>query len=79
MTVPTPQPRINAIATAVPATECDASYHRWARRQLAGKREADLLERMMQRSGIGRRFTVLPDDGSHEVEGTFYGATEPPS
>lgn len=79
MIVPAPQPRINAISTAVPATECDASYYRWARRQLEGKREADLLERMMQRSGIGRRFTVLPDDGSHEVEGTFYGAPEPPS
>jgi len=79
MTVPSPQPRINAIATAVPTTECDASYRRWARRQLAGKREADLLERMMQRSGIGRRFTVLTDDGSHEVEGTFYGAEQPPS
>jgi predicted naringenin-chalcone synthase len=79
MTVHMPQPRINAIATAVPATECDASYYRWARRQLEGRREADLLERMMQRSGIGRRFTVLADDGSHEVEGTFYGAPEPPS
>ena len=79
MTVTTPIPRINAIATAVPATECDASYYRWARRQLEGRREADLLERMMQRSGIGRRFTVLTDDGSHEVEGTFYGAPDPPS
>lgn len=79
MTVPTPQPRISAITTAVPSTECDASYYRWARRQLEGRREADLLERMMQRSGIGRRFTVLTDDGSHEVEGTFYGAPEPPS
>ena len=79
MTVTTQIPRINAISTAVPTTECDASYYRWARRQLEGRREADLLERMMQRSGIGRRFTVLADDGSHEVEGTFYGAPDPPS
>ena len=79
MTVTSPIPRIHAISTAVPATECDSSYYRWARRQLEGRREADLLERMMQRSGIGRRFTVLTDDGSHEVEGTFYGAPEPPS
>ena len=61
MTVPSPQPRINAIATAVPDVECDASYHAWAQRQLEGRREATLLDRMLQRSGIGRRFTVLPD------------------
>ena len=34
MTVPTSEPRINAIGTAVPAVECDASYHAWALRQL---------------------------------------------
>src|SRR3990170_9026441 len=77
MTVP--QPRINAIGTAVPAVECDASYHAWALRQLEGKREAGLLERMMQRSGIGSRFTVLPDAATQEREGSFYAAEQPPS
>ncbi|HYD24189.1 MAG TPA: type III polyketide synthase [Croceibacterium sp.] len=74
-----PAPRINAIAAAVPATECDASYHAWALRQLEGRREATLLERMLQRSGIGRRYTVLSDADTHEEQGSFYGGAEPPS
>ncbi len=77
MTVP--PPRINAIATAVPAVECDASYHAWALRQLEGRREAGLLGRMMQRSGIGSRFTVLPAAATQQAEGSFYAAEEAPS
>src|SRR5687767_7720045 len=77
MSVPTP--RINAIATAVPAVECDASYYAWAMRQLEGRREATLLGRMMQRSGIGSRFTVLPAAATQEAEGSFYAGDEPPS
>src|SRR5688572_9466638 len=79
MTVPMSQPRINAIATAVPAVECDASYHAWALRQLEGRREATLLGRMMQRSGIGSRFTVLPDAAEQIAQGSFYAAEVPPS
>ena len=79
MTVPSPQPRINAIATAVPDVECDASYHAWAQRQLEGRREATLLDRMLQRSGIGRRFTVLPDADKQLAEQSFYAAPAPPS
>ncbi|MEO6152378.1 MAG: type III polyketide synthase [Croceibacterium sp.] len=71
-------PRINAIATAVPTTECDASYQTWAQGQLAGKREAALLERMLQRSGIGHRFTVLSDADANQAQGSFYGGDEPP-
>src|SRR5207253_8082961 len=70
-------PRINAIATAVPATECDGHYHAWAHRQLEGKREAALLDRMLQRSGIGSRFTVLSDRDTHETEGSFYAGSPP--
>jgi predicted naringenin-chalcone synthase len=77
--VPPPQPRINAIATAVPASECDATYNAWAKRQLEGRREAGLLDRMIQRSGIGRRFTVLSDAQTYEAEGSFYDVAEPPS
>ena len=77
--MPTPQPRINAIATAVPASECDATYNAWARRQLEGRREAGLLDRMIQRSGIGRRFTVLSHDETYPSEGSFYDVPEPPS
>lgn len=78
MTMLETQPRINAIATAVPASECDATYHAWAMRQLEGRREAGLLERMMQRSGIGRRFTVLSHDSTYQAEGSFYDVPEAP-
>jgi alpha-pyrone synthase len=77
--VTVPSPRINAIGTAVPAVECDASYHAWALRQLEGRREAGLLGRMMQRSGIGTRFTVLPAAATQQAEGSFYAAEEAPS
>lgn len=73
-----PQPRINAIATGVPTSECDATYHAWAARQLEGQREAQLLERMMKRSGIGRRYTVLSSNERYRSEGGFYDVPEPP-
>lgn len=79
MSVTRPAPRITAIATAVPASECDATYHAWALRQLDGGREAALLERMMQRSGIGHRFTVLSGDRTYRAEGGFYDVPDPPS
>lgn len=71
-------PRINAIATAVPACECNQRYAEWARRQLP-EREAALLDRMLQRSGIGNRFTVLsPAAGDPSTVG-FYAGAEAPS
>ena len=73
-----PSPRINAIATALPASECNDRYSDWARRQI-GEREAALLDRMLQRSGIGMRFTVLSDDDTHETAGSFYAGPEAPS
>lgn len=76
MTVPTP--RINAIATAAPVSECNATYNAWSMRQLEGRREAALLERMIQRSGIERRFTVLSNDDTYRAEGSFYDVPEPP-
>lgn len=78
LTVQTVEPRINAIATAVPPSECDASYHAWAARQLESRREAALLERMLQRSGIARRFTVLSGEAAYRSEGGFYDVPEPP-
>jgi predicted naringenin-chalcone synthase len=78
VTVPQPQPRINAIATAVPDSECNDRYGAWARRQL-GEREGALLERMLQRGGIGKRYTVLSEDDTHEAAGSFYARNEPPS
>lgn len=79
MSVPTLEPRINAIATAVPTSECDVTYRNWAARQLEGRREAQLLDRMMQRSGIGRRYTVLSRDNAYRSEGGFYDVPEAPS
>jgi alpha-pyrone synthase len=73
-----PAPRINAIATAIPASECNERYGDWARRQL-GEREAALLDRMLHRSGIGNRYTVLSEDDTHEAAGSFYARPEPPS
>ena len=72
-----PEPRINAIATALPASECNDRYSEWARRQL-GEREGALLERMLVRSGIGKRFTVLSEDDTHQAAGSFYAPPEPP-
>src|SRR5688572_1069779 len=78
MTVTRPEPRIIAIATAVPASECNTRYSDWARRQL-GEREAGLLDRMLHRSGIGNRYTVLSEDDTHEAAGSFYARPEAPS
>lgn len=78
MRVTRPAPRINAIATAVPTSECNSRYSDWARRQL-GEREAGLLDRMLQRSGIGNRFTVLSEDDTQEAAGSFYARPDPPS
>lgn len=57
---------INAIATAVPAHEVHSRFDAFARRQITDRRRA-LLDRMSQRSGIERRYSVLqpahdPDD-----------------
>ncbi|KRA83060.1 type III polyketide synthase [Altererythrobacter sp. Root672] len=73
-----PVPRINAIACALPASECDATYNAWALRQLEGRREVTLLERMLQRSGIGRRFTVLSSAETYQAEGSFYDTADAP-
>lgn len=37
-----------------------------------------MLQRMMQRSGIEHRYTVLSDAGTYREEGGFYDAPEPP-
>ena len=78
MGVTKPEPRINAISTAVPTSECNNRYGDWARRQL-GEREAGLLDRMLHRSGIGNRYTVLSEDDTHQAAGSFYARPEPPS
>lgn len=72
-------PRIARIATAVPDLDFEQDYRRWALRQLGGKREAQLYERMAQRSGIEHRWSVLsPEDAKLELGEGLYGADDPP-
>ncbi|WP_174274052.1 type III polyketide synthase [Sphingomonas bacterium] len=51
---------INRIGTAVPENEVHALFVGWARARLEGTREAALFDRMADRSGIKRRWSVLP-------------------
>ncbi len=67
----TPVARIEAIATASPATDFDADYRRWANDRLKGSRDAKLFERMAERSGIDHRWSVLGEDARLDP-GRFY-------
>ncbi|WP_242126507.1 type III polyketide synthase [Sphingobium sp. Sx8-8] len=74
--------RINAIGCAVPAQEMHASFVRWAIGQLDDARERQLFTRMAERSGIGRRWCVLPltaEGGSPVDPGGFYAGAMPPT
>ncbi|MEE4212782.1 MAG: type III polyketide synthase [Parvularcula sp.] len=53
---------VNALHVAVPSTPCHELFKTFARRQVRD-REAPLLERMMSRSGIEERYSVLTADG----------------
>lgn len=50
--------RLNAVSTALPDTEVHEIFKDFARRQITDRRRV-LLERMMSRSGIERRYSVL--------------------
>lgn len=70
--------RINAIASASPATDVEADYCRWAQDQLSDPREAKLFARMAERSGIEHRWSVLGDEASLEP-GRFYTRDSAPT
>jgi alpha-pyrone synthase len=77
-----PTARINAIGTAVPDHDIHHAFIGWAGRQIAGERERALFSRMASRSGINRRFAVLPpqaDGGSPIDAGGFYAVDPLPS
>ena len=78
-----PVAHIHAIGTAVPDHEVHQAFVAWAGHQLAGTREEALFRRMAARSGISRRYSVLPlaEDGSVVGDGGFYedGPTQPTS
>jgi predicted naringenin-chalcone synthase len=69
------RPVINAIGTAVPDHDIHHAFVNWATSQLADPREAALFARMSARSGIEKRWSVLPrsETGGSPVDaGGFY-------
>lgn len=68
-------PRIVAIGTAVPTHDIHSAFIEWAARRLTGRRDAALFARMAGRSGIAKRWSVLPvgpEGGSPVHDGGFY-------
>jgi predicted naringenin-chalcone synthase len=66
---------LNAIGTAVPDHDAHRAFIGWAEPRIADPRLAKLFGRMVARSGIDHRWTILPrtDDGGSPVEpGGFY-------
>lgn len=69
---------INAIGTATPPHDIHPAFIDWAARRLDG-RDARLFARMAARSGITRRWSVLPEAaGSPVGPGGFYAADRLP-
>ena len=72
------EPRITAIATAVPAQDVAETYRRWARRQIPGEREGAIFERMAERSGIAHRWSIFDEADARLEPGSFYAREKPP-
>jgi len=71
-------PRINAIATAVPACDVHDRYTDWASAQIEDPRKAAVFRRMEARGGISHRYSVLSGDDAALDFGSFYmSGTEP--
>ena len=76
---PPPVAWLNAVATAVPTHDIHHAFIGWARARLSD-REARLFDRMVERAGIGHRWSVLPagsDGGSPVAAGGFYADAMP--
>ncbi len=76
---PSPVAWLNAVATAVPTHDIHHAFIGWARTRLPD-REARLFDRMVDRAGIGNRWSVLPvggDGGSPVDGGGFYADAMP--
>jgi predicted naringenin-chalcone synthase len=65
---------INRIGTALPPYEAHQAFIGWAERRISDQRERALFKRMAARSGIARRWTVLPPsaEGDQTQAGGFY-------
>ena len=73
---------INRIGTAKPNNEISGAFISWAESQLVGPRDLALFRRMASRSGIEKRWSVLPPapGGDSPVgPGGFYDETHHPS
>lgn len=71
---------LNAIGTAVPDHDIHNAFIGWARTRL-DVRHSKLFDRMAERSGIGHRWSILPqgvNGGSPVDAGGFYANTPPP-
>ena len=55
-----PQPRINAIGTAVPDQDIHSTFIDWAAARLTDPRDSAIFARMAGRAGIAHRYSVLP-------------------
>jgi predicted naringenin-chalcone synthase len=72
---------IHAIGTAVPRHDVHQAFIDWAGARLVDRRDQTLFRRMVARSGIEHRWSVLPptvDGGSPVGEGGFYSNTPLP-
>jgi alpha-pyrone synthase len=70
-----PTAYINAIGTAVPSHEVHGAFIDWAEPRIADARTRALFRRMAERSGIEKRWSVLPptpEGGSPVAAGGFY-------
>lgn len=77
-----PSAFLNRIGTASPPHEAHAAYAGWAARRLTNDRDQRLFQRMVARSGIDHRWSVLPPaengGGGQTGEGGFYHGTPLP-
>ncbi|MEP9402436.1 type III polyketide synthase [Sphingomonas sp. VNH70] len=70
---------LNAVGTATPGHDIHHAFIGWARERLP-RREARLFDRMVERAGIGHRWSVLPESangGSPVAAGGFYADAMP--
>jgi alpha-pyrone synthase len=76
-----PAAHIHAIGTAVPAHDVHEAFVRWAEPRLTSQRDQRLFRRMVARSGIEHRWSVLaPPEGGHSPtdHGGFYAGNRLP-
>ncbi len=81
--LPIPSARIAAIGTALPDHDIHLAFVDWAQTRISDPKAAKLFGRMAARSGITRRWSVLPrgaNGGSPVSKGGFYAdALLPPT